>query len=36
VLPFLATKDSEVTPPPLPPLGWEGEWKEKGKTHGMG
>jgi len=21
---------------PLPPLGWGGEWKEKGKTGGLG
>ena len=31
-----ATKDHTVALLPLPPLGWGGEWKEKGKTHGSG
>jgi len=36
VWPWLATKGHKVTLSPLPPLGWEGEWKEKGKTHRLG
>jgi len=30
-LPWPGTKDHAVTLSPLPPLGWGGEWKEKGK-----
>ena len=29
-----ATKGHAVTLLPLPSLGWGGEWKENGKTHG--
>jgi len=36
VWPWLATKDHAVALSPLPLLGWGGEWKEKGKTRGLG
>jgi len=31
-----AMKGHVVALSPLPALGWGGEWKEKGKTHGLG
>jgi len=36
VWPWPATKDHTVTPLPLSPLGWGGEWEEKGKIHELG
>jgi len=36
VWPWLATKDQAVSLSPLSPVGWGGEWEEKGKTPGSG